>query len=249
MNRKKVCGLLAIILTVVSLSACSDKNTPNTDLTVTEPTAVSTEPTAVFTEAAEKASETESTRKKGDYSCFDNCAFVGNSRTLDLKDYGLIKNAYATIGANVSSVYTKAAPGKSVPIMDEIRKKHYEKYFLQFGENECGWTNTDIFIEKYAKIIEDIKAKDPGAEIYVQSIIPITASASLRAEDDCTNERIDLFNSLIEKLAADENVNFIDIGVPFRDENGCLPEEAAPDGMHINYKYCKVWLDYLADNI
>ncbi len=262
MRYKKICGLLTIISAAIFISSCSDKNIPNTDLTVketgvaeasvsvAETDASYTETSAFYSKASTKnPTETKRSREKGDYSCFDNCAFVGNSRTLDLKDYGLIKNAYASIGANVSSVYTKSAPGKNVPIMDEIGERHYEKYFLQFGENECGWPNIDIFIEKYTKIINDIKVKDPTAKIYVQSIIPITASASLRAEDDCTNERINIFNARIEKMSADENVEFIDIGVPFRDAHGCLPEEAAPDGMHLNYKYCKIWLDYLADNI
>lgn len=244
----------AAAMLAVSFSACSDNSDCNTTANTAVNTTVNTTAILVTTAAPETtvistATRPVPTREKGDFSCFDNCAFVGNSRTLDLRDYGLIKNTYAFVGANVNSVYTKCAPGKNIPVMDEIGEKHYEKYFLQFGENECGWPNVDAFIKKYSRIISDIKEKDPTAKIYIQSIIPITASASLRAEDDCTNERIDIFNSRIEQLAKDENVEFIDIAVPFRGKDGSLPEEASFDGMHLNVKYSKIWLEYLAENI
>lgn len=184
--------------------------------------------------------------KKGEkYACFEDCVFIGNSRTLDLKDFGLVKNVYASVGVNVSTVYTKCAPGSSRPIMDEIGRKHYDKYFLQFGENECGWPSESTFIAKYKKIIEDIKRKDPRAKIYLQSMIPITASASAKAEFDCTNERIDTFNALIKQLAKDEGVRFIDVAAAFKDKRGCLPDDASYDGVHLNKKSCEKWLDVI----
>lgn len=192
--------------------------------------------------------ETTSLKVVNDFSCFENCAFIGNSRTLDLKDYGLVKNVYAAVGVNVESVYTKKAPGKSVPIMSEIGERHYEKYYLQFGENECGWPNTDYFIQKYGKIIDDIKAKDPKAKIYVQSILPISATASAKAADDCTNERIDALNVKLKQMAKDKNVYYVNVASAFKNEHGCLPEDAAADGIHFNIKYCKLWLSYLAKN-
>lgn len=189
---------------------------------------------------------TKKKNKKGEkYARFEDCAFIGNSRTLDLKDYGLVKNVYASVGVNVSTVYTKCAPGSSRPIMDEIGRSHYDKYFLQFGENECGWPSESTFIAKYKKIIEDIKRKDPRAKIYLQSMIPITASASAKAEFDCTNERIDTFNALIKQLAKDEGVRFIDVAAAFKDIRGNLPDDASYDGVHLNKKSCEKWLDVI----
>ena len=200
-------------------------------------------------ETAEEIITEERTKrksKKGEkYACFEDCVFIGNSRTLDLKDFGLVKNVYASVGVNVSTVYTKCAPGSSRPIMDEIGRRHYDKYFLQFGENECGWPSESTFIAKYKKIIDDIKRKDPRAKIYLQSMIPITASASAKAEFDCTNERIDTFNALIKQLAKDEGVRFIDVAAAFKDIRGCLPDDASYDGVHLNKKSCEKWLDVI----
>lgn len=179
------------------------------------------------------------------YECFDNCAFIGNSRSLDLKEFGLVKNVYASVGVNVSTVYTKCAPGSSRPIMDEIGRKHYDCYFIQLGENECGWPSESTFVSKYKKIIEDIKKKDPRATIYLQSMIPITKSASDKAEFDCTNERIDTFNALIKQLAKDEGVKYIDVASEFKDRRGNLPDDAAYDGVHLTKSSCEKWLDVL----
>lgn len=229
--------------------------------TVTQAAVIETERQTITenqTSAAAKQTDEETTEeiiteertkrksKKGEkYACFEDCVFIGNSRTLDLKDFGLVKNVYASVGVNVSTVYTKCAPGSSRPIMDEIGRKHFDKYFLQFGENECGWPSEATFIAKYKKIIEDIKRKDPRAKIYLQSMIPITASASAKAEFDCTNERIDAFNALIKQLAKDEGVRFIDVAAAFKDIRGSLPDDASYDGVHLNKKSCEKWLDVI----
>ena len=81
-----------------------------------------------------------------DYSCFDDCAFIGNSRVLDLKNYGLAENVYASVGLTVDTVFTEKASGSSVVIIDELKGKHFKKVFLMFGDNECGWPNTSVFI-------------------------------------------------------------------------------------------------------
>lgn len=197
----------------------------------------------------DKLKEPRTRRAENDFSCFENCCFIGNSRTLDLRDYGLVKNVYAAVGVNVETVYTKSAPGSRNPIMSEIGKKHFSKYFLQFGENECGWSSTEVFIQRYTKVINDIKRKDPGAQIYLQSIIPVSEKASAQSEFDCTNENIAALNVIIKKIAQDENVRFIDTAKAFRNSKGCLPDDAASDGIHLNKNYCMKWLNFIADNM
>lgn len=206
-------------------------------------------------EAAEEEETTKESRFKrfkkssGNHECFEDCAFIGNSRTLDLKDYGLVKNVYASVGVNVSTVYTKCAPGSSRPIMDEIGNRHFKRYFLQFGENECGWSSESAFISRYKKVVEDIKRKDPRAKIYLQSMIPITKSASDKAEFDCTNERIESRNELIKQIAKDEGVEYIDVASYFKDIRGNLPDDAAYDGVHLNKSSCEKWLEVLENKM
>ena len=112
-----------------------------------------------------------------DYSCFDDCAFIGNSRVLDLKNYGLAENVYASVGLTVDTVFTEKASGSSVVIIDELKGKHFKKVFLMFGDNECGWPNTSVFIKRYAKVIAAVRERVPEAEIYLQSVLPISRAA------------------------------------------------------------------------
>ena len=60
-----------------------------------------------------------------------------------------------------------------------------------------------------------------------------------------------LLNKTVEKikqLAADENVHYIAPAEALKNSEGALPAEAASDGVHMNKKYCKIWLDYLVEH-
>lgn len=185
---------------------------------------------------------------KGDYSYFDNCAFVGNSRVLDFKNYGLVENVYAVVGLNVDTVFTKSVSGSNIPVIDELKGKHFEKIYLMFGDNECGWPNTDEFIRRYAKVVDAVHERVPEAEIYLQSILPISKKASDENNYGCNNTVINNLNKKIEKLAEDKGVHYIAPAEAMRGSDGALPPEAASDGVHLKKKYCEIWLNYLIEN-
>lgn len=184
-----------------------------------------------------------------DYSCFDDCAFIGNSRVLDLKNYGLAENVYASVGLTVDTVFTEKASGSSVVIIDELKGKHFKKVFLMFGDNECGWPNTSVFIKRYAKVITAVRERVPEAEIYLQSVLPISRAADAKNEYGCNNAAIKKVNEAIKQLAKDEGVRYINPAASMTDSQGFLPDEAASDGVHLRKKYCRIWLNYLADNM
>ena len=56
-------------------------------------------------------------------------------------------------------------------------------------------------------------------------------------------------NVLIEELAADNGVKYINPASALKNSNGVLPDEASSDGIHLNKKYCKIWLTYIIDNV
>ena len=184
-----------------------------------------------------------------DYSCFDDCAFIGNSRVLDLKNYGLAENVYASVGLTVDTVFTEKASGSSVVIIDELKGKHFKKVFLMFGDNECCWPNTSVFIKRYAKVIAAVRERVPEAEIYLQSVLPISRAADAKNEYGCNNAAIKKVNEAIKQLAKDEGVRYINPAASMTDSQGFLPDEAASDGVHLRKKYCRIWLNYLADNM
>lgn len=184
-----------------------------------------------------------------DYSSFDNCAFLGNSRFISLKNYGLAKNVYSVVGLNVDTVFTKSVSGSSVPVIDELNGKNFEKIILMFGDNECGWPNQNVFIERYAKVIAAVRERVPGAEIYVHAVLPVSTEASNNSEFGCNNPTITKLNEKIKQLTVDEGIYFIDQPACLKDSSGALNPDAASDGIHLNKKYSKIWLNSLAEEI
>ena len=89
----------------------------------------------------------------------------------------------------------------------------------------------------------------PEAEIYLQSVLPISRAADAKNEYGCNNAAIKKVNEAIKQLAKDEGVRYINPAASMTDSQGFLPDEAASDGVHLRKKYCRIWLNYLADNM
>lgn len=180
-----------------------------------------------------------------DFSCFDNVVFIGNSRFVSFKNYGLCKNVYAVVGLTVDTIFTKSASGSNVAIIDELYGKSYDKIVLMMGDNECGWPNLDIFIERYEKVIDAIKARAPGSEIYIHAVLPVSAEASAKNNYGCNNNAINSLNAKVKQLCAEEGIIFIDQPSCLKASDGSLLPEAASDGIHLSKSYAEIWLNSL----
>lgn len=182
---------------------------------------------------------------------FSDACFIGDSRTLGL---GLNcdkakADFYASQGLNISSALTdqviELQNGNMGTVLEAVAQKEYKRIFVMFGINELGWPYPENFVEKYEELIEGIKAAQPNASIYVQSILPVAASA-VNNDAVFTNENIDSFNAYVEQSANETGVNYLDINGYFKDDSGMLPEDAAADGIHFVRAYCLKWIDLLA---
>ena len=115
------------------------------------------------------------------------------------------------------------------------------------GINELGWVYSNIFINEYEKLIDSILEIKPNCEIIVQSIIPVTKTKS---DNDSVynNKRINEYNKLIKEMTDRKKIEFIDLVPVLADKNGNLPENASPDGIHLNKEYCVKWYNCLKNN-
>ena len=180
---------------------------------------------------------------------FDDAVFIGDSRTEGLLLYTGLSNAisYTDKGLMVDTVFTKPVinkDGEKLSVMDALHSTDFSKVYIMLGINETGWPYSSVFIEKYGQIIDEIKTINPQAIIYVQEILPVTDSVS-RTHGYVKNDKINKYNALIRQMAEEKQVYYIDTGAAVSDENGCLPEEAATDGIHLKQSYCDKWLEYL----
>ena len=198
---------------------------------------------------AESAAESPIPVEPGDYS---DAAFIGDSRTEALKTYGLLKGAdyYTYKGLKVDTVFTEPCidvDGSKMTVMDAIGRKQYKRIYIMLGVNELGWVSTDIFIDDYGKIIDKLKETQPGATIYVQSILPVSAKKS-EIDEIYNNPRINEFNGLIQAMAEEKGATYLPVNTAVMDETGALPAGASTDGVHPNIDYCRKWTAYLDEN-
>lgn len=182
---------------------------------------------------------------------FSDVALVGNSQIDAFRIYDPLPGAayLYRVGLTVDTVFEKPMVGGETPVIDLLRDKEYGYVFLLFGENELGWVYPSVFIDKYRSVIDAVRERQPAAEIYVQSILPVSAEVSQKNEDNTNNARIAEYNALLRQLADEEQVHYLDVAALVQDASGCLPAEASKDGVHLGSVYTQKWGDLIARQI
>lgn len=183
----------------------------------------------------------------------ETVAFIGDSRTQGFIMYNGLKDVqdYSYVGLMVDTAMTKefvkTSNGNKVTLLQDMKGKDIKRVYIMLGVNELGWSYPQIFKSKYKELINEIKKVKPDAQIYVQSIIPVT-KAKDKSDKYFNNTRIKQYNQLIKEVAKEENVKYLDVQTALVNSEGYLPEETSPDGIHIGAKYCEKWLEYLKNN-
>ena len=200
----------------------------------------------------EKGAEPEEPPVLSDEDLFSSAAFVGDSRTEGFQLYsGLEVGAYfCAVGATVQSVEekpTQDAPGGKEPILDALARGSYDRIYIMLGVNELGWYRTEDFTQQYERVIDRVRADHPEARIAIESLLPVSAAQD-KKRSYVNNERIRLFNGLLEELAEETDCVFLDPASAVTGEDGTLPAEWTTDGVHLNSAGCRKWLEYLREN-
>lgn len=186
-------------------------------------------------------------------SWFSDAVFIGNSLEQGFMlyaglDYGDI---FATQSITLSNIYFKGVvddgEGNLLTILDAMARKQYGKVFVMLGINEMSYSTTGSFYDSYVTLVDDIREMEPNAEIYLQSILPVTAEES-ESGSAFTNARIREFNAAIMQVAKDKCTHYLDVNSGMADESGCLPPGSSFDGIHPYSQYYPRWLAYLQNH-
>lgn len=238
---KKSLAAISALCILLSLTGCvkdSTQNTSNVKSSNIE-SKVESKAESKTESKTEKLSESSINNKteipKTDIVFDSSYAFLGNSLFGDLETYELIDNAdvYSYIGMNVANVFDQKLDNHKKPMLEEMLSKDYKTIFIMFGMNEVGWSYPEIFSDDYAELVDEIHTSLPNAKIYLLSITPITESLEAKDEDGMNSESIAKFNKLIEQIAKDKNVGYLDVNTYLRNQQGYLDEEDSPDGCHL----------------
>ncbi len=179
---------------------------------------------------------------------FRDAAFIGDSRMKGIMNFAKFEYAadFSHVGLTVADVFTKSyieTASGTVTVSEALQGGTYGKIYMMTGLNELGWYDTDKFIEYYGDMVDLAKQTHPEAQIYVIGIMPVGAKATAE-QAHLTNDRVQMFNGLILGMCEAKQVYFVD-GFEAVASNGSLPDDASPDGVHMEPGYCKMLTDYL----
>lgn len=183
---------------------------------------------------------------------FDDALFIGDSRTVGLKEYGsAIKNAtfFASTGMDIYQIYSvKINVGKlgKTDLMSLLKNNNYSKVYIMLGINELGYTFNNT-IKKYSELIDIIRATQPGVIIYVAANMHVSASRSA-SDNIFNNTNINNFNNMLVKLAENKNAYYLDVNPLFDDADGNLRADYTHDNTHVLGKHYKTWADWITEN-
>lgn len=152
---------------------------------------------------------------------------------------GDFRNAYPHV-SSINLGYLGEDTKGMLRRVEAIAAVQPKKIFLMGGINGLRNQSLDDFAYWYAALVDSIRAAVPNAEIYVHTLLPVTASS-----DYCDNTKIIEANKLISRIAADRNFTLIDLHNRYADNNA-LPDNMSCDGLHLTNEAYNLWYQAIA---
>ncbi len=184
-----------------------------------------------------------------DPSWFDDALFIGDSRTVGLRDYARSGKAeyFCSVGMSVFNFKSRTASDKNFSdqkLEKLLSSKTYGKIFISLGINECGYP-LETLMNAYTDLVEMVRSHQPDAKIIIQGIMSVSKSYSKNGAS-FTPSNINKINDAIMGLCDGSTIFYINVNEYFADEEGYLLKEVSGDGCHPNGKYYGVWANWIA---
>ena len=184
---------------------------------------------------------------------FKDAAFLGDSRTIGISDYsGLEADFYCDNGMTIYKLLgekgvTWQKTGEKVNMSEVLQQKQYGKIYIMLGMNELGYGDTEYFREHYQAVLEQIRAWQPQAVIFLMANLHVSAEKN-NLETEFNNININAKNAAAASLADGIDVFYLDSNPYCTDENGLLKSELTFDGVHLYANNYAVWKDFLMEH-
>ena len=125
-----------------------------------------------------------------------------------------------------------------------ITKGQPAKVFLMIGINDLGrGGNPDTIAAKTRQIVRRIKVESPRTKIFIQSVLPVNDHYGMFESHTARWKDIPVTNDLLQQIAKEEDVTYIDLFSLFTNAEGKMNIEYSNDGLHLTGKGYEVWHD------
>lgn len=162
--------------------------------------------------------------------------FIGDSIT----DYGEFQEYFpneVVLNRGIRNDWTGGVLNRIQEVVDRNPKEAY----LMIGVNDLRYkTEDDVYKRNVEKIVDSFKGKD--TKLAIQSILPVNNGLF---GNEVTNDQVKRFNVILQRIAEDKGIEYIDLHSSFVDKNGQLDKQYTEDGLHVNGKGYKVWVNQL----
>ena len=248
--------LLVVTAGVLIYAVCSGHDNPAA-VPTDEPTETPTQevkPTDTLkpTKPVEtKPAETKAPKPSKDLTpvSLNDTLFVGDSRTVGIREYSGLKGAdfFCSVGMNVFDVTGESLSVDgvgNVTLSQLLSKKQYSKVYIMLGINEVGYPHSSV-VDKYSKVLDLIKEKQPNASIIIEANLHVSKSRS-DSDKVVNNAAINDLNTKLSALADGSKVFYIDANTIFDDASGSLSSDMTSDGTHLYAKYYPTWVEWIS---
>lgn len=181
-----------------------------------------------------------------DESYFDDALFIGDSRTVGLRNYtDLSEHAdfYCETSLTIYKVLEENFDGQGT-VEEALADHDYGKIYLMVGINELGRGTTEDFMAEYTKVVDRLHELEPEAKIFVQGVMHVTGDKD-SSDAIFNNSNINARNNAIATLADNQQIFYIDVNEAVCDEEGNLISEYTFDQIHLLGVYCDLWKQFL----
>ena len=152
---------------------------------------------------------------------------------------------YGKVSLHVDTIDSKYRSGSGRTVLREAVGRDYDVVILMLGVNDLTYDNT-WWGNRYRQVLRQLKELVPEAIIYASAIMPINDSKTGASEKMWM---VNAKNSVIRNAAAAEGVRYLGTPPGLLNANGQLPYDAATDGVHFGAYYCRVWYDWVKEQL
>lgn len=184
-----------------------------------------------------------------DESYFDDALFIGDSRTVGLRDYtDLSEHAdfCCETSLTIYKVMEEEFDGQGT-IEDMLANNDYGKIYLMMGINELGTGTTEVFMEKYTEVVDTLHDLEPEAKIIIQGIMRVSGKKD-STDAIFNNSNINARNNAIATLADNQQFFYIDVNEVVCDEEGNLNADYTFDQIHLLGACDEIWKQFLLEH-
>jgi lysophospholipase L1-like esterase len=130
--------------------------------------------------------------------------------------------------------------------LDDVISREPSKLFILIGINDIGKDIPDpVIADNVRQIIIRVQQGSPETKIYLQSIFPVNSEVRGFPQHYDKNPHIVSTNKLLQQVASETKVYFVDTHAIFDDGTGRLKRDFTIEGLHINSKGYEAWVNYL----